>query len=314
MHLITLPDQVFEFSLFELVTLLGEANSSEQILVDFIHVNYYVPGGIVVLITKFHRWLDEGKKVSIENHEQCRAYKYLQRIDFFKLCGLELNENFHRHPSVGRFVPVSKITYDTESLATEIATCLEPVLAESDDIEKTGPFDYFEYSISELGNNTMQHSRGKGFASAQYTKSSDYIRVAIADTGIGIKRSFEENMSPHYSQSINDVEAIELALKPKVSSKDHISAWGESPNMGVGLTLLRKTVCKLDGKFIIISGNGFLSTDKKATIKTDCIFKGTLCTFMFKRNTLSNFYSLLNAAKIDLGLIKDQNKFGELFL
>lgn len=314
MATILLPSQIFEYSLLQLIQLLGSENDAEHIIVDFSHVNYYVPGAIVALITKFHRWHSEGKKVTARNIKQSPAYKYLQRIDFFSNCGIDLEEDFYRHPSAGRFVPVSRITYDTDSLATEIATCMEPILANSDDIEVTGPFDYFEYSISELGNNAIQHSKGTGFASAQYTPTSDYIRVAVADTGIGIKNSFSENASPHYLPDINDVGAIKIALTPEVSSKTHLHGWGSSPNAGVGLSLLWHTVHSLNGKFAIISGNGYLSTDTEHSLNDNESFKGTLCTFMFKRSMLKNFNELLNKTKIELGLAKNSNDFEDLFI
>lgn len=314
MHNIKLPSQVFEYSLFQFIHDLGNANNAEHVVVDFIYVNYYVPGAIVALVTKFHRWLADGKKVSLNNYKECPAYKYLQRIDFFSNCGIILEEEFQRHPSEGRFVPISKIGYNIEKLSTEIATCMEPSLADSDDIEITGPFDYFEYSISELGNNTMQHSNGVGFACAQYTPSSDFIRVAVADTGIGIKNSYIESGSPHYSHGLDDLGAIKLSLKPQVSSKMHLHGWGGSPNMGVGLSLLWDTVHKLKGKFAIVSGDGCLSTDANTIMEASNAFNGTLCTFLFKRGALSNFNSLLSSSKTDLGLTKNQNNLNGLFL
>lgn len=314
MQEILLPPQVFEYSLLDFIKLLGNSNDADSIIVDFQYVNYYVPGALVTLITKFHKWLGEGKEISLKNYDKCNAYKYLQRIDFFKHCGVQLNEDFQRHSSKGRFVPIRDITYDTDSLATEIATCMEPELAESEDIETTGPFDYFEYSISELGNNTIQHSRGKGFACAQYTKNSDYIRVAIADTGIGIKNSFKENASPYYYEGLNDVGAIKKALEPEISSKTHLHSWGNSPNMGVGLTLLWETVHRMGGKFIIVSGEGYISTDLEVYLNSNNCFNGTLCSFMFKRCILTNFYTLLNDSKRNLGLIKGTKNFEGLFL
>lgn len=316
---IVLPGKVFEWSLFDFICSLGDTIDAEHIEVDFHAVSHYVPAAIVSLLTRFHRWLAQGKKVTIKNHSNCSAYGYLQRMDFFKQCGLILEEDFQRHPAEGRFVPVREVI-DTEVLATEIATCMEPAQAELDDFEQTGLFDYFEYSITELGNNCVQHSsiqnfKSKAFAHAQYTTKSDKIRVAIADCGIGIRNSFKG--SEHYSSELDDIGAIRKALEPNVScsSKCH-HAWGSSPNMGVGLTLMWDTVKKLGGKFIIISGEGFISSSgEEKRLGEKNVFDGTLCSFLFTRENFSKFkncHSLLMESKTDLGLIK-KNGIGGTF-
>ncbi|WP_417908885.1 hypothetical protein [Candidatus Electronema sp. PJ] len=317
---IVLSDKVFERSLFEFICSIGDISDAEHIQVDFQNVSYYVPAAIVSLLTRFHRWLAQGKKVTIKNHSTCSAYAYLQRMDFFKQCGLELEENFQRHPAAGRFVPVREITNNTDALATEIATCMEPDQAKLDDVEQTGLFDYFEYSITELGNNCIQHSscanfKSKAFAHAQYAQSGDNVRVAIADCGIGIRNSFKG--SDYYSSELDDIGAIKKALEPNVScsSKRHY-AWGASPNMGVGLTLLWDTVKKLKGEFIIISGEGFLSSSEgERKLGEKNAFDGTLCSFLFTRKNFSEFkncYSLLMKSKTDLGLIR-KNGIGGTF-
>uniref|UniRef100_UPI00405752F8 hypothetical protein n=1 Tax=Candidatus Electrothrix sp. TaxID=2170559 RepID=UPI00405752F8 len=321
MKKILLPSKVFEHTLYELICHLGDTDNANRIEVDFAYVNYYVPAAIVSLLTRFNYWQSKGKKVSIVNYESCHAYGYLQRIDFFKHCGFELEENFQRHPPAGRFVPVREVHHDTDKLATELATCIEPNLAELDDIEQTGLFDYFEYSISELGLNFIQHAgkgllKGKAFASAQYVESSDKVRVAIADSGIGIRNSFKETGSPHYSVDLDDIGAIKKALEPKVSSSSHL-AWGESSNMGVGLTVLSDTIKKLGGKFIIVSGEGFLSSSGEEYLLNEFnSFDGTLFSFMFTRDEFKKFnnhQSLLTKSKRDLGLIKDLNKIRGTF-
>ncbi|MDU9050921.1 MAG: hypothetical protein Q3M30_18890 [Candidatus Electrothrix sp. Rat3] len=319
MKKIILPAKVFEFSLFDFICTLGDASDADRIQVDFQLVNFYVPSAIVALLTRFHFWLAQGKEVSILNHSSCSAYSYLQRMDFFKQCGLTLEEDFQRHPAKGRFVPLREITHDTETLSTEIATCMEPKQAELDDIEQTGLFDYFEYSISELANNCVQHGcrngrNSKAFAFAQYAPSGDNVRVAIADTGVGIRNSFEG--SEYYSPELDDMGAIRKALEPNVSCATHLYAWGSSPNMGVGLTLLWDTVEKLGGQFLIVSGEGFLSSSEgEQLLSKENAFDGTLCSFMFSRENFSNFkdhHSLLMKSKTDLGLVKE-NRIGGTF-
>ncbi|HZI30698.1 MAG TPA: hypothetical protein VFF11_00045, partial [Candidatus Binatia bacterium] len=181
-----------------------------------------------------------------------------------------------------------------------------------------GLFDVIEYSVSELALNVKQHSKATGFAMAQYTPRTDLVRVAIADHGIGILRSFAENNSPVWKPEWTDTDAIATALKPKVSSKLHLrSPWGDPVNAGVGLTLLRELCIQTGGHFFLASGNGaFLqlsgSGQPQSKILPTC-FQGTICVLAFIRGKISNYPELMHKAKLSLGLLPNGGMFGNVF-
>ena len=105
---IELPEKVFENNCYDFLCRLGEANQDDEIIIDFHKVSYYIPAAIVALITAIHKWNSETKTVKVVNYDACDAFRYLQRIDFFKYCNLQLPESFTRHAADGRFVPIKK--------------------------------------------------------------------------------------------------------------------------------------------------------------------------------------------------------------
>jgi len=318
---IALPVNAYEENLPGLIVNLGKADDADPIVLDFEPVRFFTPGAIVLVLAKVKSWLSRGKKVFFQYYKTCGAFRYLQRIDFFAQSGIELAEDFQRHETGGRFVVVHRIggpaADSVEELSTGIAECIFPD-ADVDDPEESGLFDLIQYSVSELALNVTQHARATGFAMAQHAGRTDLIRVAIADHGIGIARSFIENGSPHWREGMNDADAIELALRPKVSSKGHLTTpWGESINAGVGLTLLKGIAERTNGNLFIASGSGVYWRKGNSTVQplktiTGC-FPGTVCSVAFTRSQVQSFPRLMHEAKRATGLLPEGTDLGNFF-
>lgn len=320
--MISLPTHAYEEHLPDLLENLGAGDLANEIVLDFLEVVFWSPGALVLLLAKVESWRGKNKRVVFHNCKECPAFRYLQRINFFAVCGLQLPEDFRRHDAGSRFVELRRIggqgSAEVGELSTDIAHCISPDAAEVDDPEQSGLFDVIEYSVSELALNVKQHSKATGFAMAQYTPRTDLVRVAIADHGIGILRSFAENNSPIWKQEWTDTDAIVAALKPKVSSKLHLpSPWGEPVNAGVGLTLLRELCIQTGGHFFLASGNGVflqLSGRGQPLSKTlPSCFQGTTCVLAFIRAKISNYPELMHKAKQSLGLLPNGGMFGNVF-
>lgn len=289
----------------------------KSLTVDFSNVSFYDISSIVTLLAKLYVLVQNGISVNIENYGNSGAFTYMQRMNFFEICGININESFSRHNSTGRFVEIKRIgkkhRIDTAKLSEEVADCIAPDQKELSDPEQTGFYDGISYSVSELINNVIQHSNSYGFISAQYYPKEDLTQIVVADIGIGIRQSFIESDSPYSSQATTDREAIELALKAQVSSKTHGKyAVGGAENAGVGLTLLKHVALKSGGDFLVISGNSCFKNDKWLTLKNS--YQGTLVACSFKRSNLDKFDQLLEEAKISNGLtIDDMSIFSGMF-
>lgn len=317
MSTISLPTRLQDFNLAGFVRCLGEANGADSISVDFQGLSFIEPGCVVTLLAKTHRWLNEGKSVAFLNLDGRRSLQYLQRMNFFSFCGVELPERFSRRDSSGRFVEIQRLGGDgktVEEISTSLATCIAPELADTTDPDESGLFDCVEYSLSELALNVTQHSQSHGFVMAQFYEKRDLVCLAIADHGIGIKESFLRAGSQHVSEVMSDSEAIRKALEPRVSSKGHLStAWGDPINAGVGLTLLHALATEVGGKITIVSGDGAYESGRGQVLPDKCRFQGTICSMSFPRSRVTNFGQMLNDAKTRTGLLKSRDGFNELF-
>ena len=321
MTTITLPAYAYEPELPDLLDRLGAGDNAQEIAVDFLPVTFWTPGALVSLLAKTHHWLGQGKKVVFRNCKPCPAFRYLQRINFFSQCGIELPEDFRRRDAGSRFVELRRVggegSASVEELSTDVAYCLFPD-ADVDDPEQSGLFDLLQYAVSELASNVKQHSKSSGLATAQYTARTDLIRVAIADTGIGVLRSFIETGSPHSKPGLTDAGAIALALQPKVSSKLHLaSPWGESINAGVGLTVLRELCSMTGGHFFMASGNGtcfqLANSNLLQQVALQSHFQGTICALSFARAQIRNYPEMMHKAKQAIGLLPGGEDFTTLF-
>jgi hypothetical protein len=321
MTTISLPAYAYEQDLPGLLDRLGAGDTADEIMVDFLPVTFWTPGALVSLLAKVHFWDKQNKRIGFQNYEECPAFRYLQRINFFSIFGLQMAENFRRHDAGSRFVELRRIggegSAGVAELSTDIAYCISPD-ADFEDPEQSGLFDLIEYSVSELASNVIQHARAPGFATAQYMPRTDLVRVGIADYGIGILRSFADNGSPLCKPDWTDADAIATALQPKVSSKSHLpSPWGEPVNAGVGLTLLKEICTQTGGHFFLASGQSAFSqiagrrTPEQKPLASR--FQGTICVLAFIRAKIRNFPELMHQVKTSVGLLPSGDKFGNLF-
>jgi hypothetical protein len=70
-------------------------------------------------------------------------------------------------------------------VASEITRCVLPDVSPEDDV-----FRALQYAAGELLSNAKYHSGGRAFASAQFFPARNLVRIAVADDGMGIRRSF----------------------------------------------------------------------------------------------------------------------------
>jgi hypothetical protein len=282
---------------------------------------------MVTLVASVKNWLRDGKQVMYENLEACGCAKYLQRMDFFEASGVALEESFSRRDGKGKFVEIKRIdsgtSVDIEGLSTAIASCIFPELADSVDLEATGPFDIVQYATSELALNVRQHSKGVGYVTAQVYPQTGIVRIAISDSGIGIRQSFEETLPPGWVENGTDLDALLYALQPKASSKAHMNAgWsGGAVNAGVGLSILHELAKCTGGVFTLASGNALHQIDAirgKTRVTNSSFegsFSGTICSLELARPKLSNHQAILHKVKISLGLLGSRSDvdFNDLF-
>lgn len=184
-----------------------------------------------------------------------KSKHYFERIGLFKLLGISSGIQVIEHESAGRFIPLTRISNSQEltGFITEMIPLLhlEPIQA-----------DPIKYIVSELVRNVFEHSQSRRGAilCAQYYAKSNSIRIGIADTGVGIKKTINQSWPAK-----TDIEAIRLALVPGITGTTRKEG-GTEQNAGAGLFFI-KSIAKVNRDFFVIySGDSMyklLKTDPK---------------------------------------------------
>jgi len=279
----------------------GHTNSSGDLSLDFSRLKRITPAGLVIIAANVLRLLRLERAVHFQGLESCSIAAYLQRMDLLKICGKSIPENFQRHDSTGRFVPVRPIDHRVDQMGHEIALCLAPG-GEEYAQPLSDLYELIWYVFTETANNVRQHSGGLGCAAAQVTRSAGMVRLALADNGRGILRSFQA-AGLEWSQHLTDTEALAKALEPKISCK------GEPTNQGVGLTLVSRLAKMTKSWLLIASGTGMAQQlpGREMTfsqLPNQGSFAGTLIVLTFRQDSVQAFADLLHAAKIEAGLLQ----------
>jgi anti-sigma regulatory factor (Ser/Thr protein kinase) len=165
---------------------------------------------------------------------------YLERMGLFKFLGIKSGIVIKEHEAAGRFVPLTQIK-NSDELSSFIADITPLLHLEPNDAEP------LKYVVSELVRNVLEHSFSEygAVVSAQYHNKSNKIRIGIADTGIGIKKSMELYHKPQ-----NEIEALRLALTPGITGTT-IREGGTEFNAGAGL-FFTKSIAKVNKDFFVI--------------------------------------------------------------
>ncbi len=179
---------------------------------------------------------------------------YLSRMGLFRFLGTDQFEGILEHDASGRFVPLTQIKNSTE--LTQFLTDMIPLLhldpkhAES-----------IRYIVSELVRNVLEHSQSKqgALVAAQYHKKSNKIRIGIADTGLGIRKTISHSYSVK-----SDSEAIHLALMPGITGTTRREG-GSEFNAGAGLFFIKSIASVNRDFFILYSGTTLYKLLKRTT-------------------------------------------------
>ncbi|MEK7390257.1 MAG: ATP-binding protein [Elusimicrobiota bacterium] len=177
---------------------------------------------------------------------------YFVRMGLFKLLNIASDIAIKEHEPAGRFIPLTQVRTAAEQ--TRFITDMIPMLhVEPEQAQTLG------YIFSELIRNVIEHAEAENGAllCAQYYKKSNSIRIGIADTGCGIKRTITRSHS-----AATDLDAIRLALMPGITGTTSKEG-GTEQNAGAGLFFIKSIASVNRDFFMIYSGAGFYKLLKK---------------------------------------------------
>ena len=301
---IHLPERVFEEQLSGLLAALGAGDPHEAVEIDISRVKFLTPAAIVSVLARCHWWSRNGKVISLGGVAACEVLGYLQRVDFLRHLGIELEERFTRRATTDRFVPVRSLNFSggsVEEVASEITRCVLPDTHPEDDVYRA-----LQYAAGELLSNAKYHSGGRAFASAQFFPARNLVRIAVADDGMGIRRSFI-NTSREEDAATADT-AIRLALTPGVSSallRPISQPYGGQNHRGVGLSITRILAKEARGRLTIATEDGWFDEFNGREISQTGAphqVPGTLVALSLHRDQIADYAAMHAAAMAEIGM------------
>lgn len=306
--MIFLPRYVSSISAFEAMIFCQEAlqSTNDNIDIDARYLRFTDPFGIALLGACFHEIKTRSKKIRIHNLN-ANLSGYLQRMDLFE--GTELidcqPERVSRHNRANSLVELtmlsqhSKVGDVSDKLANAIVGGFGDVDPNEPEDEMTG-FNMFyklvqplQYALNELLENSLTHARRSGnkdasvWIASQYYPNNGLIRLGVVDNGCGFLESLQNHPTLTSKRHLN---AILLALQPRISCNRELGLRGDTRNQGVGLTTSSRIVQHAGGRMVLISGNAMHDTLGKSqeSINNLCFWHGVGIAIECQRSKLAD--------------------------
>jgi hypothetical protein len=294
---IRLPAEAKENALRTILPSLNQVDDddNEFVELDFSQLAFYRPPAVVALLARCRYWATRGKRVLIKGHTTCPASRYLQRIDFFNQLGVDLVEEFTRHPVQGRFVPIRRVSdgRQVDSIAREVSKC---AAGSNPDLQEC-----LKYAIGEILTNVAQHSQGEGFVCVQ-TYQGGRVELAVADTGVGLRRSFEGTSLE--AELDDDKKALVKAMEPEVSSallRPPSGPYGQYVNRGIGLSMVSEIARQTCGVMKVVTGNAQFHRrgDVRAEFSEDqqLVNQGVLVSLSLNPDEIDDFQQIIESVR-----------------
>jgi len=278
----------------------GILGSAGVVEINAVHLRFVDPFGMAMLGACFDEARKQGCVIRVHQLSP-NLSGYLQRMDVFT--GVELvdcaSNNGARHDRSDALVELTRLCNRAE--VGDVAHRLAEAMiggADPNEVpdEMTGftTFDRLveplQYALNELLENALTHARRGNknacvWVASQYYPKKDLIRVGVVDNGCG----FLESLRTHVKlQHPRHLEAILLALQPRVSCNRDLGLRTDPINQGVGLTTTCRIAEHAGGRMILASGNAMHSTSGYSGESAGVYWQGVGIAMEVNRSKLAN--------------------------
>lgn len=294
MIVLKVPDSRHAFHKFSAE--LARLDGVDEVHFDFRSVKFATPGWMITVSAALRQFCEEHPDVRRRalNH---RNLTYAAHAGFFRSFGLRFGNEVSAASSSDRFIPISSLIVNNikDEASEQMEHHGDTVQRLSEDMVElllqsrdTSAFQTLAYAIREMIRNVVEHSSSPDLTyAAQYWPMTGEAEIAITDRGIGLAKSLSSN--PKIG-SVEDDQALDLAVRPGVSSKtwrkqSSRSVWA---NSGYGLYMV-KGLCVVSGGSLSIASGSLAKTWSKECIKTDPThLKGTTVILKLNSNNLED--------------------------
>lgn len=198
---------------------LNHALIMGEIKVDLSALGRLSPVGCTVLASTLD-FFSERYKVNIVIPQDTKIIGYLERMNFFKTCNDAIKYQFENQTDMERLYRRNR--FNQENRLLEITKSTDPTAV--DDLynsivkilrDKAVPRDRvadIANIVSELGNNALEHTECLPYSCIQHYESTNTVRIALCDLGLGIFKSLK-----HAATSYSSDEVIAEAILTNAS-------------------------------------------------------------------------------------------------
>jgi len=184
----------------------------------------------------------------IENYFDTSIIKYATRMKLWEILELTPPYNINEHARKDRFLEIKAVKSEID--VDTISKNLENIISSQNNLDKESQ-DSVGIVLSELLGNCYHHANPEpkglfGLVVAQTWKKGNLAQIAIADAGVGIRRTLSNN--PNLIKVLSTKNACELATEYTITGKPN------EMHSGYGLTLSKEILERNNGNFIIVSG------------------------------------------------------------
>lgn len=246
--------------------------------------------------------LAQGRAVALQVPQP--LVQYAARMQLWHAIGLEppVATNLYV-PDEGRALPLVRI--DDRNLIPETAASLADITARYGADDETR--EAVRTSMMEILENCFAHAEVdgalKGVACAQSWPGANLAQIAIADCGIGIRRSLLANEA--LRPILEEGNSCEIATRLGVTSKP------ERGHAGYGLALTRQLLEHAGGRLIVVSGTEWMQArgQRLSTGTTDIGWNGTLAVLEWRTNVPLRLKDVYSSWPLPTGFDHDDFEF-----
>jgi hypothetical protein len=298
--MIIFPSYLSAPSALETISVCQEILESADVAdINAMHLRFVDPFGMAMLGACFDEARRKGCLIRVHQLSPDLS-GYLQRMDVFT--GVELidssTNNGTRWDRSGSLVELTRVS--ERSAVGDVAYRLAQAMigrADPNEVpdEMTGYTAYdrlvdpLQYALNELLENALTHARRGNkdacvWLASQYYPKKGIIRLGVVDNGCG----FLESLKTHVKlQRKHHLDAILLALQPRVSCNRDLGLRSDSVNQGVGLTTSCRIAEHAGGRMILASGNAMHSTSGYSGVSSGAYWQGVGVAIEVNRSKLA---------------------------
>lgn len=258
-RVVTIPQQFDDRTFDQFAKAYSAPSTDEKVLFDAHATQWASPYGLLGLLVAGQAWVDRYQQRPLLTLPADRdVAHYWARAGFFRYAV----ECFELHGKVPKVVPLGasevllevtpvREADDVHLVVDRIQERAQAIVSHELGLEAQATMG-FAMALSEACQNIVEHAGTGGWVAVQtYTWRRTLGRkvavIAVADAGIGFRRSLEATQAKRFGDRWNDATALEAALIQGVSRF-------RDPGRGQGLAGIRRYVSRWSGKLSIRSG------------------------------------------------------------